>query len=359
MNKKVLIISGGTGGHIFPGIAVGDALIAEGYGVTWLGSETGMEKELVATRFDFYSIPVYQLRRKGMQAWLLLPMRLCHAIWQALALFKKIKPDVVIAFGGFVAGPGSLAAKLLGIPLIIHEQNARAGLTNRYLAKIATVTLQAFPHAFKPSVAAKTVGNPVRESIQSLPLPAERLFSHEGPLRLLILGGSLGASALNTAIIHWLSQLSRCSELVVKHQTGKANSDKVQAAYAKQGLPVEVLPFIDDMASIWEWTDVVICRAGAITVSEVAAVGVAAIFVPMPHAVDNHQFYNADYLAKSGAAIVIEQDRLSPEWLSQVITPLLDNRHAILTMSNAARALSKPMATVDIVSVLERFCPHP
>lgn len=355
MNKKVWIIAGGTGGHIFPGIAVGEALVSAGHEVTWLGSETGMEKQLVATRFNFYSIPVYQLRRKGVKAWLLLPMRLCHAVWQALALLKKLKPDVVIAFGGFVAGPGSLAAKLLGIPLIIHEQNARAGLTNRYLAKIATVTLQAFPSAFKSTFSAKTVGNPVRESIQSLPLPAARLFSHHGPLRLLILGGSLGASALNAAIIDWLSQFSRCSELVVKHQTGKANSDRVQAAYARQGLSVEVLPFIEDMASVWEWTDVVICRAGAITVSEVAAVGVAAIFVPMPHAVDDHQFYNADYLAKSGAATIIEQDQLSAARLSKVITPLLDNRAAIVTMSNAARALSKPGATAEIVSVITDY----
>ena len=363
MSKKILIIAGGTGGHIFPGVAVADALISQGFEVAWLGSEIGMEKGVVAARFDFHAVSVYQLRGKGIKAWLLLPVRLCYAIIQARALLKKIKPDGVIAFGGFVAGPGSIAAKILRIPLIIHEQNARAGLTNRYLSKIATVTLQAFPYAFQnlcnkrcSSCQFKTVGNPVRDSIQSLPLPAERLFSHEGPLRLLILGGSLGASALNTAIIDWLSQFSRVHELVIKHQAGKANSQAVQAAYAKQGLAVEVLPFIDDMASVWQWTDVVICRAGAITVSEVAAVGVAALFVPMPNAVDNHQFYNADYLASNGAAVIIEQKDVSPTRLSHEVTAFLDDRDTVLTMSNAARSLSKPMATVDILSVIKNVC---
>lgn len=349
MAKKILIIAGGTGGHIFPGMAVGDALCSQGYDVTWLGSEIGMEKQWVSERFKFYSVSVYQLRGKGIKALLLLPLRLCHAVFQALFLLKKIKPSVVIAFGGFVSGPGSIAAKLLGIPLIIHEQNARAGLTNRYLSKIATITLQAFPRSFKSTIPVRTVGNPIRESIQSLPLPAERLLSHEGPLRLLILGGSLGASALNTAIVDWLSQFSRFNEIVVKHQTGKAHSETVQAAYNKQNLSVEVLPFIDDMASIWQWTDVVICRAGAITVSEVAAVGIAAIFVPMPHAVDNHQFYNADYLASQEAALVIEQKNLTPARLSNAIGKFLDDRDCILKMSSAARVLSKPEATQAIV----------
>ena len=355
MTKKVLIIAGGTGGHIFPGLAVGDALVAQGYDVTWLGSEIGMEKELVAARFEFHAISVYQLRGKGLIALLLMPMRLCHAVFQSIRLLKKIKPDVVISFGGFVAGPGSIAAKLLRIPLIIHEQNARAGLTNRWLKKVATITLQAFPNAFNNTKQGKIVGNPLRESIQSLPLPAERLFSHQGPLRVLILGGSLGATALNTVIIGWLSQFSRFNDLIVKHQTGKANADTVREAYRTLGLAVDVLPFIDDMAAVWQWADVVICRAGAITVSEVAAVGVTAIFVPMPNAVDNHQFYNADYLASKGAATIIEQKELSPKGLSEVIEPLLVNRNIVLMISNAARALAKPNATQDILSSIKEL----
>ena len=284
-----------------------------------------------------------------------MPMRVCSAVFQSLRLLKKIRPDVVMSFGGFVAGPGSIAAKLLHIPLIIHEQNARAGLTNRWLKKVATITLQAFPDAFTHTRQGSVVGNPIRETIQRLPLPAERLFLHQGSLRVLILGGSLGATALNTAMIHWLNQFAHFKEITVKHQTGKANSDAVQAAYKTAGLPVEVVPFIDDMAAMWQWTDVVICRAGAITVSEVAAVGVAAIFVPMPNAVDNHQFYNANYLASHNAAMIIEHKDLSPEQLSAAIEPFLADRNAVLAMSNAARALAKPQATADIVSVAKDY----
>jgi UDP-N-acetylglucosamine--N-acetylmuramyl-(pentapeptide) pyrophosphoryl-undecaprenol N-acetylglucosamine transferase len=259
---------------------------------------------------------------------------------------------VCIAFGGFVAGPGGIAAKILGIPLVVHEQNARAGLTNRYLAKMAKCTLQAFPDAFSKNIKAITVGNPVRQEILALPEPAERLANHQGPLRILVLGGSLGALAINEAIVAWLKTFERRGEIIVKHQTGKAHIKHFEKAYRENNLDVDVSAYIDDMPGALAWADVVICRAGALTVSELAAVGVAGIFIPMPSAVDNHQFHNANFLAKHHGAIIIEQKNLSNDTLSKEVTLFIEQRERVLSISLAARAVATRDATQNILKCI-------
>ncbi len=346
--KRVLVIAGGTGGHIFPGLAVANALKKRGDQVSWLGSKIGMEHDLVADQFDFYSVNAFQLRGKGLQAQLLMPWRLLHAVLQAILILKKIKPDVVISFGGFVAGPGSIAAKILGIPLIIHEQNARAGLTNRWLAKIATHILAAFPDAFEK---ATVVGNPIREALLNLPKPLEK--PQHDKLHILVLGGSRGAQALNQAMLNWLPQFDRLNDIEVRHQTGKQHYDDVQAAYAQKNLPIKTEPFIDDMAEAFAWADLLICRAGASTVTEAAAAGLPALFVPLPTAADNHQYFNAKYLVDQNAARIIAQKELVPAFLSQIVSRFIDDKDLLLAMSNAAFSAAKRDATEAIITAVE------
>lgn len=353
--SKVLITAGGTGGHIYPGIAVAEALQAVGHGLVWLGSEIGMERKLVAEHFEFHTIDAHQLRGKGLKPKLLLPWQLSHAVWQAWRLLRRLRPDVVIAFGGFVSGPGAIAARLLGVPLIIHEQNARAGLTNRWLVKFAGTVLEAFPDSFPKAVQAITVGNPVRESILQIAKPQQRLTQHDGPLRILVLGGSLGALAINNVIIDWLSSYERLDEVAIKHQAGQAHIDMMRKAYQQQQCSSDVVAFIEDMSKALTWADVVICRAGALTVAEIAAVGLAAIFIPMPHAVDNHQYHNANYLVSHGAGIMLEQKELCPQRLSQSINSLLDNREQVLQISQRARELAYPNATQQIVASVLKY----
>lgn len=345
--KRAMILAGGTGGHIYPGLAIAYALKEQGVCVSWMGSQAkmAMEKELVPDCFKLYTIAVYQLRNKGKLAKLALPFQLTHAIWQAMRVLRKVKPDVCIAFGGFVAGPGGIAAKLLGIPLIVHEQNARAGLTNRYLAKIARLTFQAFPNTFSNSIKAITIGNPVRDAILALPEPQLRLAEHSGPLRVLVLGGSLGALAINEAVVSWLKTFERREEITVRHQTGKTHFARFDTLYKENGLHVDVRAYIDDMSAALMWADVVICRAGALTVSELAVVGVVGIFIPMPSAVDNHQFYNAHFLAQQDAAIIIEQKNLTQDALTQVITSFIEQRNRVLMMSCKARNMASRNTT--------------
>lgn len=354
--NNVLIIAGGTGGHIYPGIAVAEALQLQGYQLSWLGSVIGMERQLVADRFEFHAIDTYQLRGKGLKAKLLLPWRLSRAIWQAWRLLRQLKPDVVIAFGGFVSGPGSIAARLLKIPLIIHEQNARAGLTNRWLAKIADTVLEAFPDSFPKKVHAVTVGNPVRESILDIAEPALRLSQRQGQLRILILGGSLGALAINNAVVEWFASYPRREAVSIKHQTGKAHSEAVREAYQQRHVTADVVAFIEDMPAALSWADVVICRAGALSVAEIAVVGLAAIFIPMPHSVDNHQYHNAHYLVSHGAGIMLEQSQLCSQQLSFYIDRFVDDREHVLQMSLRARELAYRDATQRIVKMLSNCC---
>ncbi|PHQ81539.1 MAG: undecaprenyldiphospho-muramoylpentapeptide beta-N-acetylglucosaminyltransferase [Coxiella sp. (in: Bacteria)] len=349
--KKILIIAGGTGGHIFPGIAVADALTAKGCDVAWLGSKIGLEKTLVPKRYPMHVVSVFQLRGKGLLAKLGLPFQLTRSVCQALRLLRRLKPDVVVAFGGFVAGPGAIAAKLLKIPLIIHEQNARAGLTNRYLAKISKMTLQAFPQAFSSTVVATTVGNPVRDTLLKIPEPSIRLADHQGALRILVLGGSLGARALNDAVIDWW-QRYHSDAVCLRHQTGKMHIDTVRKQYAQHDLSADALPFIDDMEAALRWADLVICRAGAITVAELSDVGIAAIYIPMPHAMDNHQYYNAKYLSDKDAALLIEQKNITADSLNMLIAPFITDRQRVIAMSEKARASAMRDATATIATIV-------
>lgn len=305
--KRVLILAGGTGGHIFPGLAVADALQQAGYAVSWMGAEGGMEVELVPAQIPMHCIAVTGLRGKGRWAWFTAPYRLLKACYQAARILRRVQPDLVVGMGGFASGPGGLMAWCLRKKILIHEQNAVAGLTNRCLSHLATRVLQAFPGAFSTARHVYTVGNPVRAALQALPAPAERYAERSLPLRVLVLGGSRGAHAINTLLIDWAAQVGSDPGVVLWHQTGQADYLACKEAYAKAGISATVMPFIDEMASAYAWADWVICRAGALTVSELAAVGLPSLLIPFPAAVDDHQYHNARYLSAVGAAVVMRQ----------------------------------------------------
>ncbi len=349
---RILIMAGGTGGHIFPALAVAHYLTERGHQVSWLGTQRGMEAELVpANGFELDTISIAGLRGNGLTGWLVAPLRISRAVIQALSVVRRRKPDAVLGMGGFVTGPGGVAAKLSGKPLLIHEQNAIAGLTNKLLSRIANRVLQAFPNTFKGSKVGHT-GNPVRSDIASLPAPAKRFTEREGRLRLLVVGGSLGAMALNEVIPQALKMVPESQRPEVRHQSGKRHLDVTRAAYEKAGVDTEVMPFIDDMAAQYEWADLVICRAGALTVSELALAGVASILVPYPYAVDDHQTANGGYLVEEAAALLVQQHDMTPDSLAQILksycSDVEDGRKKLVTMAENARRLAKPEATADV-----------
>ncbi|WP_415893578.1 undecaprenyldiphospho-muramoylpentapeptide beta-N-acetylglucosaminyltransferase [Neptuniibacter sp. PT8_73] len=351
-DKKVaLIMAGGTGGHVFPALATAEKLQEQGIHVEWLGSRHGIEADLVpAAGLKLHSIEVRGLRGKGKLSLLLAPFKLLIALWQALSVVRSVKPDVVLGMGGFASGPGGLAAWLLRIPLIIHEQNAVAGMTNKALSKLAKKVLEAFQGAFKSGLTTQTVGNPVRGSILNLPEPKERFSDREGPLRLLVVGGSLGAKAINDLLPEVLADLPQEQRPEVWHQAGKRNIEETQQRYEALGVnECKVVPFIDDMAEAYSWADVVLCRAGALTVSELSNAGVASVLVPFPYAVDDHQTKNANYLAERDAAILIQQADLNKETLTALLTEQLNQRETLMEMANKALSLGKPEAS-DVVA---------
>ncbi len=352
MVARVLIMAGGTGGHVFPALAVARHLRAQGVEVTWLGTRRGLEAKVVpAAGFPIEYIDVAGLRGKGAAGWLLAPLRLSRATWQALGACRRSRAGAVLGLGGFVTGPGGVAARLLRRPLVIHEQNAVAGLTNRLLARIARRVLEAFPGSFPPGVAAETVGNPVREEFFAQPAPAERFAGRQGPLRVLIVGGSLGAQALNETVPAALARLAGRHELTVRHQAGRGKDAAARDAYAAAGVAAEVTEFIDDMAEAFGWADLVVCRAGALTVSELAAVGLGAVLVPYPHAVDDHQTRNALHLTEAGAARLILQAELNAERLATVLEELLaQGREGLQKLAEAARRLARPEATRKVAT---------
>ena len=314
MTKTLLIMAGGTGGHIFPGLAVADAVSAAGWRVIWLGSPDGMEAKLVPRRgYAMAELRFAALRGKGIIRKLLLPFNLLHGFWQALRELKKIQPDVVLGMGGFISFPGGMMAVLKNFPLVVHEQNSVAGMANRVLAKVADRVLTGFPHVILNGV---WCGNPVRAEIAALLPPLERFKNRAGPLRLLVVGGSLGAQALNQAVPKALALMSEEERPQVVHQSGAKRLDELRKNYAQAGVQANCVAFIEDMAGAYEWADLVICRAGALTVAELAAAGVASILVPFPHAVDDHQTANARFLANAGAAILLPQNELSAEKLA-------------------------------------------
>jgi UDP-N-acetylglucosamine--N-acetylmuramyl-(pentapeptide) pyrophosphoryl-undecaprenol N-acetylglucosamine transferase len=351
---RILIMAGGTGGHVFPALAVAHYLRERGHEVSWLGTRRGMEAELVpAHGFEIDYISIAGLRGNGLLGWLAAPLRVSRALVQALGVMRRRRPQAVLGMGGFVTGPGGVAAKLSGRPLLIHEQNAIAGLTNRLLSRIANQVLEAFPNTFAGVKVAQT-GNPVRTDIAALAAPEQRLATHQGPLRLLVVGGSLGALALNEMVPQALALIPEQQRPAVRHQSGKRHLEVTQGAYAQAGVDGEVMPFIDDMAAHYEWADLVICRAGALTVSELALAGVASILVPFPYAVDDHQSANGGYLVAEGAAQLVQQRDLTPATLAQMLTAFCsdvnEGRKQLVAMAQNARRLARPGATAEVAA---------
>ena len=351
--NNILIMAGGTGGHVFPALAVARYLRQEGVEVVWLGTRRGLEARLVPEAgFPIEYISISGLRGKGILGWLLAPLRLSVALWQALGVCWRRRPGAVLGLGGFVTGPGGLAAWLLRRPLVIHEQNAVAGLTNRLLCRIARRVLEAFPGSFPDEIKTEQTGNPVRPEIADLPIPASRFADHAGASRLLVIGGSLGAQALNETVPKAVAELPVEERPLIWHQAGQNKDQATRDAYVAVEVTAVVEPFIADMAEAYGWADLVICRAGALTISELAAAGVAAILVPYPHAVDDHQTGNAMYLTQAGAARLLLQSELTPQALALALRELLrGGREGLIKMATAARELARPMATQRVAEV--------
>ena len=345
------VMAGGTGGHVFPALAVAAALREQGVQVFWIGTQRVMESRLVPEYgFELEWLSVAGLRGKGLVQTLIGPVRLLGALWQAGAILRRRRPALVLGMGGFVSGPGGLAARVLRIPLVIHEQNSVPGMTNQWLARVATRVFEAFPGSFPRARQAIVTGNPVRRLITELPPPAVRFAARTGPARLLVVGGSLGAKALNEVLPAALARLPVEQRPQVRHQAGAQTLELARAAYAQAGVQAAVTAFIDDMAQAYAWADLVVCRAGALTVSELAAAGLGAVLVPYPHAVDDHQVGNARFLVDCGAARLILQPDLNPAGLAALLAQLLPDRARLLAMAEAARARATPDAVTRITA---------
>ena len=356
--RTILIMAGGTGGHVFPGLAVARAMRERNWRVIWLGNPSGMEASLVpAQGFAMEGINFGGLRGKGLVTKILLPFNLLRACVQSIGVLRRVKPQIVLGLGGYITFPAGLMAALLGKPLVLHEQNSMAGLANRVLAKLAKQVLVAFPNAFanESNVSNKTVwvGNPVRSEICAVPSPSERFAARSGPLQIFVLGGSLGARILNETLPSALAAIPLNQRPHVLHQAGKGNAVAVQAAYARAQTHAQVFDFIDDMAGAYAKADVVIARAGAMTVSELAVAGVASVLIPLPHAVDDHQTGNARFLEQAGAAFLLPQTDLNSQSLAQILVDM--QRSELFKMAQSARGLAKPDATIDVVRVCESF----
>jgi UDP-N-acetylglucosamine--N-acetylmuramyl-(pentapeptide) pyrophosphoryl-undecaprenol N-acetylglucosamine transferase len=353
MSGPVLIMAGGTGGHVFPALAVARVLRDRGIQVMWLGVPGSMESRLVpANGFPIEWLRVGGVRGKSLMTRLLAPVTVIKAVMQAWRVLRRVRPRAVLGFGGYVSGPGGIAAWLLRIPLLIHEQNAIAGMTNRVLARFASQVLEAFPHSFGPGGRARTIGNPVRADIAALAPPDARFANRDSRSRLLIFGGSQGAQRLNSVVPQALAGMSHENRPLIRHQTGERGLETARAAYAQAHIEAEVLPFIDDMAEAYAWADLAVCRAGAMTVTELQAAGLGAIFVPLPVATDDHQTQNAEVMVRSGAAQVIQERDLTPERLGEAIGALIGNRGRLLRMAEAARG----SRIVDAAARLADLC---
>ena len=349
--RTALVMAGGTGGHIFPGLAVAEALRARGWRVHWLGAPTGMEQQLVPPRgFAFEPVEFGGVRGKGPLTLFLLPLRLLRAFWQSIGVVRRVKPDVVVGLGGYITFPGGMMSVLLGKPLVLHEQNSVAGMANKVLAGVADRIFSAFPNVLKK---ATWVGNPLREAFLSQPDPATRFAGRSGPLKLLVVGGSLGAKALNTIVPQALARIAQADRPIVLHQSGAKQIDELRANYTAAGVEAELTPFIDETAQAFAQADLVIARAGASTVTELAAVGAAALFVPFPSAVDDHQTTNARFLVDAGGGWLVQQSELTPELLSDLLTKT--TRGALLERAIKAKALQKTEAVIEVVRACEEL----
>jgi UDP-N-acetylglucosamine--N-acetylmuramyl-(pentapeptide) pyrophosphoryl-undecaprenol N-acetylglucosamine transferase len=332
-------MAGGTGGHVFPALSVAKVLRERGVAVVWLGVPGSMEARLVpANGFPIEWVRVSGIRGKGLAAWLMAPLRIANAVLQAAAVLRRIRPRAVLGAGGYVSGPGGIAAWLLGIPLLIHEQNAVPGLTNRWLARVAGQVLQAFPGTFNSRVKARTVGNPVRADIAAIAAPAVRFAGRGGRARLLVVGGSQGAQRLNAMVPAALSRLAPERRPHVRHQAGERGIDAARAAYEEAHVDADVTPFIDDMAAAYAWADVALCRAGAMTIAELQAAGLGALLVPLAVATDDHQTRNAHAMVETGAGRVLQERELDVDTLGASIADITANRGRMLAMAEAARA---------------------
>jgi UDP-N-acetylglucosamine--N-acetylmuramyl-(pentapeptide) pyrophosphoryl-undecaprenol N-acetylglucosamine transferase len=341
-------MAGGTGGHVFPALAVADEMRRAGWRVVWLGNRDGMEANLVPKHgYEMEWIRFSGLRGKGLVRMALLPINLLIAFWQSARVIFRVRPDVVLGMGGYISFPGGMMASLLNRPLVVHEQNSIAGLANKFLAQVADRVLTGFPGVLRKS---QWIGNPVRAEIACLPTPAERFAERTGRLQVLVVGGSLGAQALNEVVPQSLALIPEQERPEVTHQAGVKHLDQLRANYERAGVQGELLAFIDDMATRYARADLVICRAGALTVAELAVAGVASVLVPFPHAVDDHQTHNARFLADAGAAVLIQQRDLAPRKLADVLLGF--TREALLDMASKARALAKP----DAAAVAAQLC---
>jgi UDP-N-acetylglucosamine--N-acetylmuramyl-(pentapeptide) pyrophosphoryl-undecaprenol N-acetylglucosamine transferase len=350
MSRTLMIMAGGTGGHIYPALSVAEYLREQGWHIVWLGSRAGMEARIVPPKgYVMAWVRFSGLRGKGLLRALLLPFNLLIACVQSARAIFAHRPDVVLGMGGYVAFPGGLMAALLQRPLVIHEQNSVAGLTNRVLARVADRVLTAFPNLFKNNNLAQWVGNPTRADISRVAAPATRYAARTGALQVMVLGGSQGAAVLNDTVPKALALLPQAQRPQVMHQSGAAHIDTLRAAYAAAGVSAQTLPFIDDMAAQYAAADLVICRAGASTVTELAAAGVASVLVPLPWAADDHQTLNARYLSDRGAAILIPQKAFTPDKLAGLLQSL--SREKLLEMALAARAAAKPDATRSVADI--------
>jgi len=349
--KCALVMAGGTGGHIFPGLAVAEALRARGWQVHWLGTPGSMESQIVPPRgFAFEAINFSGVRGKGLLTLVRLPLHLLKAFWQSLQVVRRVRPDVLIGFGGYVTFPGGLMGAMLGKPLVLHEQNSVAGMANRILAGVADRVFTALPNVMKKAL---WVGNPLRSAFTAQAAPAERFASRSGPLRLLVVGGSLGAKALNDIVPQALALLSRDQRPVVTHQSGAKQIDALRANYSAAGVQAELTPFIEDTARAFAEADLIVCRAGASTVTEIAAVGAAALFVPFPFAVDDHQTSNAKFLVEPGGGWLILQNELTPQWLAGMLRTT--GRPELLQRAEKAKSMEKIDATHAVVAACEEL----
>ena len=346
MSRTFLVMAGGTGGHIFPALAVAEKMRERGWRVCWLGNPDGMEARIVPQRgFEMVWVRFGALRGKGLLRKLLLPLNLLRGFWQAQKAIRQVQPNVVIGMGGYITFPGGMMAALLGKPLVVHEQNSVAGLANRVLVGVADQVLTGFPDVFKKG---RWVGNPVRPEIAAIVPPSERFAGRSGALHLLVIGGSLGAQALNEMVPRGMALLGGNELPQIVHQAGEKHIEALRANYAAVGVQAHCVPFIEDMAGAYAWADLVICRSGALTVAELAAAGVASILVPFPHAVDDHQTFNARFLVNVGGAFLLPQNEMTPDAIALIRNY---SRGQLLEMAEKARSLARPDATEEVANI--------
>jgi len=349
--QRIMIMAGGTGGHVFPALAVADRLRSEGVEIIWLGTERGIELRVIPNAgIQLATLPIGGLRGNGIVGWLLAPFRITYAIFMAIRLIRQWRPQALLGMGGFVTGPGGIAGWLLRKPVLIHEQNAIAGLTNRILARFARVVMEAFPGAFSANYCARQTGNPVRADIITIDEPDKRFTQRNGPLRVLVIGGSLGATVLNKTVPQAVKEMTP-DAVEIWHQTGRHGLETTQQRYESINVQANVAAFIENMAEAYQWADIVICRAGALTVTELASAGVASILIPFPHAVDDHQTANARFLEHAGAALLIQQNRFNASWLAERLTEFADQRERLLAMAQAAKSQARNNATEEVAQI--------